>query len=59
MTTMEKVIMALLVTTIVLFAILLATDNVQIIIVVGEKIKTGVQKVDWRKVADVTKQILN
>ena len=58
MTKIEKVIMALLVITIILFIILLATDNIKIIIVVGEKIKTESQKINWKEVLKVAKQLM-
>lgn len=49
MTKVEKVIMALLTIMIILFISLLATDNVQILIIVGDKIKTGAEKIDWKE----------
>jgi len=48
MTKVEKIIMVLLIVMIILFGILLATDNVQILIIVGDKIKTGAEKIDWK-----------
>jgi len=54
----EKIIMALLVIIIILFVILLATDNIQVIIVVGEKIKTGAERIDWKEVLKVAKNIV-
>lgn len=58
MTTMEKVIMVLLIMAIALFIILLATDNIQIIVVVGEKIKTGAEKINWKEVLKVAKNLI-
>jgi len=58
MTKIEKVIMALLVMMIVLFIILLATDNIQVIIVVSEKIKTESQKINWKEVLKVAKNLV-
>lgn len=58
MTTMEKVIMVLLIMAIALFVILLATDNVQVIIVVNEKIKTGAERINWKEVLKVAKNII-
>ena len=58
MTKIEKVIMVFLVMAIVLFIILLATDNIQIIVVVGEKIKTGAEKVNWNEVLKIAKNLI-
>ena len=58
MTKIEKVIMALLIVMIILFGILLATDNVQILIIVGNKIKTGAEKINWKEALKMAKNII-
>ena len=58
MTTMEKIMIVLLITIIILFVILLATDNVQIILVIGDKVKTGAEKINWKDVLKVAKNLV-
>ena len=58
MTKFEKIIMAMLIVMIILFGILLATDNVQIILVIGDKVKTGAEKINWKEVLKVAKNLM-
>ena len=58
MTKVEKIIMVLLIVMIILFGILLATDNVQILIIVGDKIKTGAEKIDWKEALKMAKNLI-
>lgn len=58
MTKFEKIIMAMLVVMIILFGILLATDNVQIILVIGDKVKSGAERINWNEVLKVAKNLI-
>lgn len=58
MTKVEKVIMALLIIMIIMFISLLATNNVQILIIVGNKIKTGAEKIDWKETLKMAKNLI-
>lgn len=58
MTKFEKIIMAMLIVIIILFGILLATDNVQIILVIGDKVKTGAERVNWNEVLKIAKNLV-
>lgn len=58
MTKFEKIIMAMLIVMIILFGILLATDNVQIILVIGDKVKTGAERVNWSEVLKIAKNLV-
>lgn len=58
MTKFEKIIMAMLIVMIILFGILLATDNVQIILVIGDKVKSGAERVNWNEVLKIAKNLV-
>lgn len=58
MTKFEKIIMAMLIVMIILFGILLATDNVQIILVIGDKVKSGAERVNWNEALKIAKNLV-